>query len=86
MKFVFESKLKQADLKTGDNRLDIINKGLENLTSVINDKRPYEEDVKIIHGIIQPTLQEKFNLTLAQSLPTKLGNNTKEHLSNTTVH
>jgi len=86
LKSVFDSKLKQADLKTGDNSLDIINKGLENLTSTINDKKPYEEAIKIIHGIIQPTLQEKFNLKLDQSISAKPSNNTKEHLPNMTVH
>ncbi|HJS65423.1 MAG TPA: hypothetical protein VJ767_11290 [Nitrososphaeraceae archaeon] len=86
LKSVFDSKLKQADLKTGDNSLDIINKGLENLTSTINDKKPYEEAMKIIHGIIQPTLQEKFNLKLDQALSAKPSNNTKEHLPNMTVH
>jgi hypothetical protein len=86
LKSVFESKLKQVDLKNGVNYSDIINKGLENLTSVINDKRPYEEAIKIIHGIIQPTLKEEFNLKLAQSLPNKLGNGTKDHVSNVTVH
>ena len=85
-KSVFESKLKQVDLKNGVNYSDIINKGLENLTSVINDKRPYEEAIKIIHGKIQPTLKEEFNLKLAQSLPNKLGNGTKDDVSNVTVH
>jgi len=86
LKSVFDSILKQADLKSGDNYLNIINNGIENLTSSINDKKPYEEAMKIIHGIIQPALQEKFNLALEQSLSTKPSNNTKEHLSNMTVH
>ena len=54
--------------------------------STINNKISYEETIKTIHVIIQPALQEKFNLNLQQSLSTKPSNNTKEHLGNMTAH
>lgn len=35
-----------------------------NLTTIIEMKKPYNEVAKVIHGIIQPTLQELYNLKI----------------------
>ena len=38
--------------------------GIDNLTTIIEMKKPYNEVAKVIHGIIQPTLQELYNLKI----------------------
>jgi len=38
--------------------------GINNLTTIIEMKKPYNEVAKVIHGIIQPTLQELYNLKI----------------------
>ena len=38
--------------------------GFNNLTTIIEMKKPYNEVAKVIHGIIQPTLQELYNLKI----------------------
>jgi hypothetical protein len=41
-----------------------IKEGIDNLTAIIEMKKPYNEIAKVIHGIIQPTLQELYNLKI----------------------
>ena len=41
-----------------------LKEGIDNLASIIEMKKPYNEVAKVIHGIIQPTLQELYNLKI----------------------
>jgi hypothetical protein len=45
-------------------KINQLNEGIAKLISTIELKKPYTEVVKVIHGVIQPSLQELYNLKL----------------------
>jgi len=45
-------------------KINQLNEGIAKLISTIELKKPYTEVVKVIHGLIQPSLQELYNLKL----------------------
>ena len=45
-------------------KVNQLNQGIAKLVTTIEMKKPYTEVVKIIHGLIQPSLQELYNLKL----------------------
>jgi hypothetical protein len=45
-------------------KVNKLNEGLSNLVTLIEMKKPYTEVVKVIHGVIQPLLQELYDLKL----------------------
>jgi hypothetical protein len=45
-------------------KVNKLTEGLANLVTLIEMKKPYTEVVKVIHGVIQPLLQELYNLKL----------------------
>ncbi len=45
-------------------KVNQLSEGITNLVSIIEMKKPYTEVVKVIHGVIQPSLQELYDLKL----------------------
>lgn len=45
-------------------KVNQLNEGISKLVTIIKMKEPYTEVVKVIHGLIQPSLQEIYNLKL----------------------
>jgi hypothetical protein len=45
-------------------KINQLNEGIAKLISTIELKKPYTEVVNVIHGVIQPSLQELYNLKL----------------------
>ncbi len=45
-------------------KVNQLSEGITNLVTIIEMKKPYTEVVKVIHGVIQPTLQELYDLKL----------------------
>jgi hypothetical protein len=45
-------------------KINQLNEGIAKLISTIELKKPYTEVVKVIHGLIQPSLQELYNLKM----------------------
>jgi hypothetical protein len=45
-------------------KVNQLNEGIAKLVTTIETKKPYTEVVKIIHGLIQPSLQELYDLKL----------------------
>ena len=45
-------------------KVNQLNEGIAKLVTTIEMKKPYTEVVKIIHGLIQPSLQELYDLKL----------------------
>jgi hypothetical protein len=45
-------------------KINQLNEGIAKLISTIELKKPYTEVVKVIHGVIQPSLQELYNLKM----------------------
>lgn len=45
-------------------KVNQLSEGITNLVTIIEMKQPYTEVVKVIHGLIQPSLQELYNLKL----------------------
>lgn len=45
-------------------KVNQLSEGITNLVTIIEMKKPYTEVVKVIHGLIQPSLQELYDLKL----------------------
>lgn len=45
-------------------KVNQLSEGITNLVTIIEMKKPYTEVVKVIHGVIQPSLQELYDLKL----------------------
>lgn len=45
-------------------KVNQLSEGITNLVTIIEMKKPYTEVVKVIHGVIQPSLQELYELKL----------------------
>ena len=45
-------------------KVNQLSEGITNLVTIIEMKKPYTELVKVIHGVIQPSLQELYDLKL----------------------
>lgn len=45
-------------------KVNQLNEGISKLVTIIKMKEPYTEVVKVIHGLIQPSLQELYDLKL----------------------
>jgi hypothetical protein len=55
----------QTDHSMNDpDKVNQLNQGIAKLVTTIEMKKPYTEVVKIIHGLIQPSLQELYDLKL----------------------
>ena len=60
---LFESIKTEKEISNPD-KVTKLNEGFNNLTAIIEMKKPYNEVAKVIHGIIQPTLQELYSLKI----------------------
>ena len=60
---LFESIKLEKEISNPD-KVTKLKEGFNNLTALIEMKKPYNEVAKVIHGIIQPTLQELYSLKI----------------------
>ena len=60
---LFEEIRSEKEISNQD-KVTQLKEGIDNLTTIIEMKKPYNEVAKVIHGIIQPTLQELYNLKI----------------------
>jgi hypothetical protein len=60
---LFEEIRSEKEISNQD-KVTQLKDGMDNLTTIIEMKKPYNEVAKVIHGIIQPTLQELYNLKI----------------------
>lgn len=60
---LFESIKSEKEISNPD-KVTKLKEGFNNLTAIIEMKKPYNEVAKVIHGIIQPTLQELYSLKI----------------------
>lgn len=60
---LFESIKSEKEISNPD-KVTKLKEGFNNLTAIIEMKMPYNEVAKVIHGIIQPTLQELYSLKI----------------------
>ena len=60
---LFEEIRSEKEIRNQD-KVTQLKEGIDNLTTIIEMKKPYNEVAKVIHGIIQPTLQELYNLKI----------------------
>jgi hypothetical protein len=63
VKQVFEEIRSEKETSNQDKVIQL-KENIDNLTTIIEMKKPYNEVAKVIHGIIQPTLQELYNLKI----------------------
>ena len=63
VKQVFEEIRSEKETSNQDQVIQL-KENIDNLTTIIEMKKPYNEVAKVIHGIIQPTLQELYNLKI----------------------
>jgi hypothetical protein len=63
VKQVFEEIRLEKETSNQDKIIQL-KENIDNLTTIIEMKKPYNEVAKVIHGIIQPTLQELYNLKI----------------------
>jgi hypothetical protein len=63
VKQVFEEIRSEKETSNQDKIIQL-KENIDNLTTIIEMKKPYNEVAKVIHGIIQPTLQELYNLKI----------------------
>ena len=67
LSYTLSDLFKEIQSKHEMNELDKVNQlneGIANLISTIEMKKPYTAVVKVIHGLIQPSLQELYDLKL----------------------
>lgn len=60
---LFESIKSEKEISNPD-KVTKLKEGFNNLTAIMEMKKPYNEVAKVIHGIIQPTLQELYSLKI----------------------
>lgn len=56
--------IKSEEEISNPDKVTKLKEGFDNLTTIIEMKKPYNEVAKVIHGIIQPTLKELYNLKI----------------------
>ncbi|HJU60364.1 MAG TPA: hypothetical protein VJ583_11480 [Nitrososphaeraceae archaeon] len=60
---LFENIKSEKEISNPD-KVTKLKEGFDNLTAIIEMKNPYNEVAKVIHGIIQPSLQELYSLKI----------------------
>ena len=63
VKEVFEE-IESEQENTNPEKVSQLKENIDNLTTIMEMKKPYNEVAKVIHGIIQPTMQELYNLKM----------------------